>query len=179
MGGVSIALYVTMNYLSSGDAVISDSVSALGVWIAFYYGLTGLSCAWYYRNTLRDSPRNLWMRGILPLAGWLMLWFAMGWAFWYYWKPVNSYTSWTMPVTHWHIGGVFVLDVGAVLLGIVLMFVYAWLRPAFFRGEVLNRDTPTRVPQDLGTPVGLFGIEPFDGEGPEEEETDKEPTGAG
>jgi hypothetical protein len=24
---------------------------------------------------------------------------------------------------------------------------------------VLNRDTPTRVPQDLGTPVGLFGID--------------------
>jgi amino acid transporter len=160
MGGISIVLYVTMNYLSSGNAVIQDSVSALGVWIAFYYGLTGLSCAWYYRSTLRQSPRNLWLRGILPLAGWAMLWFAMGWAFWYYWQPVNSYTSWTMPVTHWHMGGVFVLDFGAVLLGIVLMFAYQAVRPAYFRGEVLNRDTPTRVPQDLGTPVGLFGIEP-------------------
>ncbi len=179
MGGVSIALYVIMNYATSGDAVISDSVSALGVWIAFYYGLTGLSCAWYYRSTLRESPRNLWMRGILPLAGWAMLWFAMGWAFWYYWNPVNSYTSWNMPITHWQIGGVFLLDFGAVVLGIVLMFVYASLRPAFFRGEVLNRDTPTRVPQDLGTPVGLFGIEPFDGEEPTAEESDKEPTGAG
>jgi len=179
MGGVSIALYVTMNYVSSGNAVIQDSVSALGVWIAFYYGLTGLSCAWYYRSTLRESQRNLWLRGILPLAGWAMLWFAMGWAFWYYWNPVNCYTSWNMPITHWQIGGVFLLDFGAVLLGIVLMFVYASLRPAFFRGEVLNRDTPTRVPQDLGTPVGLFGIEPFDGEEPTAEETDKEPTGAG
>ena len=179
MGGVSIVLYVIMNYATSGDAVISDSVSALGVWIAFYYGLTGLSCAWYFRGTLRDSPRNLWMRGILPLAGWLMLWFAMGWAFWYYWKPVNSYTSWNMPITHWQIGGVFLLDFGAVVLGVVLMLVYASLRPAFFRGEVLNRDTPTRVPQDLGTPVGLFGIEPFEGEAPPGEETDKEPTGAG
>ncbi len=160
MGGVSILLYVIMNYVSSGNAVIQDSVSALGVWIAFYYGLTGLSCAWYYRRTLRESPRNLWLRGILPLAGWAMLWFAMGWAFWYYWQPVNSYTSWTMPVTHWHMGGVFVLDFGAVLLGIVLMFTYQAVRPAYFRGEVLNRDTPTRVPQDLGTPVGLFGIEP-------------------
>ena len=42
MGGVSIALYVTMNYLSNGNSVIADSVSALGVMIAFYYGLTGL-----------------------------------------------------------------------------------------------------------------------------------------
>jgi hypothetical protein len=29
---------------------------------------------------------------------------------------------------------------------------------------VLNRDTPTRVPEDIGIPVGLFGIEPFEGE---------------
>jgi amino acid transporter len=162
MGGVSIALYVGMNYLSNGNAVIQDSVSALGVWIAFYYGLTGLSCAWYFRSTLRESPRNLWLRGILPLLGWVMLWFAMGWALWYYWKPVNSYTSWTVPIIHWQIGGVFVLDIGAVILGIVLMVVYASLRPAYFRGEVLNRDTPTRVPSELGVPVGLFGIEPYD-----------------
>jgi hypothetical protein len=40
------------------------------------------------------------------------------------------------------------------------MYVWMALRPAYFRGEILNRDTPTRVPQDLGTPVGLFGIEP-------------------
>ncbi len=61
------------------------------------------------------------------------------------------------------------------------MVVYAQLRPAFFRGEVLNRDTPTRVPQDLGTPVGLFGIEPFDGDGDAAgaDATDKEPTEAG
>jgi amino acid transporter len=175
MGGISILLYVIMNYLSSGDAVIEDSVSALGVWIAFYYGLTGLSCVWYYRHTLLESPKNLWIRGIVPGAGWLMLWFAMGWAFWYYWSPVNSYTSWTMPITHWHMGGVFVLDAGAVLLGIVLMYTYKAFRPAFFRGEVLNRDTPTRVPTDLGVPVGLFGIEPFaDAEG----HAKNEPTGS-
>jgi amino acid transporter len=175
MGGVSILLYVVMNYLSSGDAVIEDSVSALGVWIAFYYGLTGLSCVWYYRHTLLESPKNLWLRGIVPGAGWLMLWFAMVWAFWYYYKPVNSYTSWTMPVTHWHMGGVFVLDAGAVLLGIVLMYTYKAIRPAYFRGEVLNRDTPTRVPTDLGVPVGLFGIEPFaDAEGVAK----NEPTGS-
>jgi len=180
MGAVSIALYVGMNYLSNGNAVIGDSVSALGVWIAFYYGLTGLSCAWYFRSTLRESPRNLWLRGILPLAGWLMLWTAMFWAFWYYWHPTNCYTSWNMPITHWQVGGVFLLDFGAVIIGIVLMVVYARLRPAYFRGEVLNRDTPTRVPQDLGTPVGLFGIEPFDGDGTAESDTtDKEPTEAG
>ena len=76
MGAVSIALYVAMNYMSSGSSVIGDSVSALGVMIAFYYGLTGFACVWYYRKTLTESARNLWLRGILPLLGGLILWFA-------------------------------------------------------------------------------------------------------
>ncbi|HUC04926.1 MAG TPA: hypothetical protein VL961_05980, partial [Acidimicrobiales bacterium] len=162
MGGVSIVLYVVMNSVSSGNSVIVDSVSSLGVWIAFYYGLTGFCSTWYYRSELRQSARNLWIRGIIPLIGGLMLWGCMVWALWYYWQPANSDTSWTVPGTHVRIGGVFLLDVGALIVGIVLMLAYRAVRPAFFRGEILNRDTPTRVPEDIGLPVGLFGIEPFD-----------------
>ena len=51
-------------------------MTAIGLYIAFYYGLTALSCVWYYRKTLGDSARNLWMRGILPGLGWLILWAA-------------------------------------------------------------------------------------------------------
>ena len=160
MGAVSIALYVAMNYLSNGSSVIGDSVTALGAMIAFYYGLTGFACVWYWRKTLTESARNLWIRGILPLAGGLILWFAMFWFLWYNWvTPDNSYTTFTFPGTHRVIGGVIILDVAAIVLGIVLFFVYWAVKPAFFRGEVLNRDTPTLVPEDLGTPVGLFGID--------------------
>jgi amino acid transporter len=164
MGSASIVLYVIMNYISAGS-VIADAVSALGVMIAFYYGLTGFSCAWYYRDSLSDSARHLWMRGILPVLGGLMLWGALGYNLYYYWKPVNSYTTWQMTFwPHWDIGGVFLIDIFALILGIVLMYAFAAVRPAFFRGEVLNRDTPTMVPEDIGTEVGLFGIEPFNGE---------------
>ncbi len=85
----------------------------------------------------------------------------MFWSFWYYWNPAESDTHFTFPGTDRVIGGVFALDVGTVILGVVLMYVWMAFRPAFFRGEILNRDTPTRVPTDLGVPVGLFGIEPF------------------
>ena len=61
---------------------------------------------------------------------------------------------------HWHMGGVFIIDFLAVLVGIVLAVAYGLGRPAFFRGETLNRDTPTRVPEDIGAEVGLFGIDP-------------------
>jgi hypothetical protein len=57
------------------------------------------------------------------------------------------------------VGGVIILDIAAIVLGIVLFFVWWAVRPGFFRGEVLNRDTPTLVPDDLGTPVGLFGLD--------------------
>jgi amino acid transporter len=164
MGVASIVLYVIMNYISAGT-VIADAVSALGVMIAFYYGLTGFSCAWYYRTTLGQSARNLWFRGILPVVGGLMLWSALGYNLYFYWKPVNSYTTWQMTFwPHWHMGGVFVIDVIALVIGLALMYAYQAVRPSFFRGEVLNRDTPTRVPEDIGVPVGLFGIEPIDSE---------------
>ncbi len=160
MGVVSIALYVVMNYISAGT-VIADSVSALGVMIAFYYGLTGLACAWYYRRTLGESARNLWFRGIFPLLGWAMLWGALGYNLWFYWRPANSYTTWQMGFwPHWHMGGVFVIDVLAVVLGVVLAVAHRLTHPAFFRGETLNADTPTMVPEDMGAEVGLLGIDP-------------------
>jgi len=43
MGAVSIALYIPMNYLSNGNP-IADAVTAIGLYIAFYYGLTAFSC---------------------------------------------------------------------------------------------------------------------------------------
>src|SRR6202046_4023105 len=77
MGLVSIVLYVAMNYLSNGSSVIGDSVFALGPMFAFYYGLTGFACVWYYRKSLTESARSFWLRGVLPLLGGLILWFTM------------------------------------------------------------------------------------------------------
>ena len=161
MGAVSIIFYVIMNYVSSGSVIV-DSVTALGVMIAFYYGLTGLSCFWYYRKTLTQSARNLFMRGILPLLGWALMWAIGGYSLVQDWGTGSSFTSWRVPGVHWEIGGAFLLAVGSILLGFVLMLVYRAISPPFFRGEVLNRDTLTLVPDDVGTPVGLFGIDPND-----------------
>jgi amino acid transporter len=151
-GAISIVLYATMNYSDNPTSVIADCVTALGMMIAFYYGLTGFACAWYYRKTLTGSMRDLWMRGILPTLGGLILFVALIWSFHDDWLDSNatgaaSYTVWDMPFApHWHIGGVFLLGVGTFLVGIVLMIIWNIVAPAFFRGETLNRDTPTLVP---------------------------------
>src|SRR5262249_13760409 len=65
-----------------------------------------------------------------------------------------GYTSWTLQFPpHWQIGGIFVLAVGAMLLGVVLMLAWWAKAPAFFRGGVLTRDTPVLVTEE-GLPVG-------------------------
>jgi amino acid transporter len=159
MGVVSIGFYVAMNYTSKG-LVIADTVTALGVMIAFYYGLTGLSCFWYYRKTLTKNLRDLFMQGILPLLGWALMWAIGGYSLDQDWGTGSSYTTWTVPGVHWHVGGAFLLAAGSLLLGVILMLIYRAVAPPFFKGEILNRNTMTLVPEDVGTPVGLFGIDP-------------------
>jgi amino acid transporter len=163
MGVVSIVLYMVMNFISAGTVIV-DSVTALGVLIAFYYGLTGLACFWYYRKTLTESVRHLFMRGILPLTGWAIMWSIGGYSLKQDWSPANSDTSWRVPVLHWHMGGSFLLAAGALLIGFLVIIVYPAISPAFFRGEILNADTATLVPEDVGAPIGLFGIDPSEEE---------------
>ena len=151
MGGVSIVLYVLMNYISSGN-VIPDAVTAIGVYIAFYYGLTALSCVWYYRRTLTSSARNLWMRGILPGLGWLIMWAAGIYSLQSDWTATYGFTFWTVPGLHWEVGGIFLIALGAALAG-VLVFIYMRVTaPPFFKKQTLTRGTPTLVP-DPDAPI--------------------------
>jgi amino acid transporter len=151
MGAASAVLYVVFNHVAAGN-LIPDAVTAIGVWIAFYYGLTGFTSAWYYRSVLRRSRRDLWMKGVLPVLGGLMLYFAMGWSLWADWNYNNvfaeSYTSWHLPFPpHSQVGGVFLIFTGSAAVGVVAMLLWRLARPRFFKGETLNRTTKTLVPE--------------------------------
>jgi amino acid transporter len=150
MGLISILVYVGLNYSSNGIGVIGDAVIAIGLYIAFYYGLTGFACAWYYRRNLTSSARNLWMQGILPVTGALMLWFLGGWSIWldYDVATANDYTMWTVPLIHWQIGGAFVIAVVSALVGLVFYLYCRIAQPAFFKKQTLTRSTPTLVPDE-------------------------------
>src|ERR1700754_1620583 len=107
MGGISIVLYVIMNYLSGGNAT-APAATTTGLSIAIYHGLTTFTCVWYYRKTLTKTPRDLLMQGVLPFLGGVIMYFAGIWSLWEDWDvgTDNSYTSWLMPFwPHWHIGG--------------------------------------------------------------------------
>jgi amino acid transporter len=141
MGAISICLYIPMNYISFGNP-IADAVSALGLYIAFYYGLTAFSCVWYYRHTLTSSARNLWMRGLLPGLGGLIMYAAGFYSLQSDWVASNSYTTWAVPLLHWRIGGIFIIAALAAAAGVIGFVFMRVTAPAFFRKETLARTTP-------------------------------------
>jgi amino acid transporter len=144
MGVISIVLYIPLNYIAGGNP-IADAVAAIGLYIAFYYGLTAFSCVWYYRATLTSSARNLWMRGILPGLGGLIMYAAGCYSLQSDWVASNSYTTLTLPGLHWRIGGIFIIAALAAVAG-ALGFVYMRVTaPAYFRKETLTRTTPVLV----------------------------------
>src|SRR4051812_39124870 len=127
MGIASVAFYVGLTLLSSN--VLADSIAAVGLLIAFYYGLTGFACVWFFRKQLRG--RALWTKGVLPLLGGLMLLAAFVKSCIDYADPGSGET------VILGIGGVFVIGIGSLVLGAVLMIVYSRIAPPFFRGETL------------------------------------------
>jgi amino acid transporter len=145
MGLVSIALYIPFNYIAGGNP-IGDAVTAIGLYIAFYYGLTAFSCVWYYRKTLTSSTRNLFMQGILPFLGGLIMYAAGIYSLQSDWVATNSLTSWTIPGLHWQVGGIFLIAAGAALVGVLGFIFMRVTAPAFFKKQTLTRATPTLVP---------------------------------
>jgi amino acid transporter len=140
MGGVSIVLYVALNYMSGGN-VIGDAVTTCGIYIAFYYGLTGITCTWAYRATLLQDTRSFWLRGFLPLLGGLMLWFAGGWTIWSTYDVATDdwYTTWLLPFSpHWRIGGAFLVFLASFVVGLLAYLAWRVTNPSYFSGDTLR-----------------------------------------
>jgi amino acid transporter len=142
MGVVASVYYIGMTLIS--DNILQDSILSLGLAIAFYYGITGYACVWYFRKELTSSPRNLFLKGILPLLGALMLTYAFVQSAIDMWQPDYGYTELL------GIGGTFVMGIGSLVVGAVLMVVWSFNAAAkpFFAGESLNRETPVLVPEE-------------------------------
>jgi amino acid transporter len=69
MGVVSTVWTVALLVANPAQSVLGDSITALGFDIAFYYGMTGLACAVYYRRRLSRGVRQLVTLGLVPLLG--------------------------------------------------------------------------------------------------------------
>jgi amino acid transporter len=124
MGVLSIVWYVILTIISTN--ILADSLLALGLMIAFYYGLTGFACTIYYRRELFRSVKNFLLIGVAPLLGGIILAAVFVKSCVDLAQPDNSDSgdSWL------GVGPPLVIGIGFLLLGVVLML---WWR---FSGHV-------------------------------------------
>jgi amino acid transporter len=157
MGAASVVFYVILTSVSGN--VLNDSIGSLGLMIAFYYGLTGFACFWFYRN-VPLTWRQAMSKRVIPLLGGILLLVLFVYAASQYIDPNYGYTSVTLPGTSTAVGGVFALGIGVLLLGVVLMLIWRAIAPAYFRGETLPRKSYSELVllQASGSVVPTFGL---------------------
>ncbi|MEE2569875.1 APC family permease [Pseudarthrobacter sp. J64] len=137
-GVLSAGFYAVMHIIS--ENVLNDTILALGLMICFYYGLTAIACAWYFRNSVFSSFRNFMLRLLCPVLGGVGLFVV------FVQTAVDSLApEFGSGSEIFGIGLVFILGIGILAMGAVFMLVMAKVRPGFFRGETIRRDTPALV----------------------------------
>ena len=134
MGGISILWYVGLTLVSTN--VLGDSILALGLGIAFYYGLTGFACVVFYRRELLKSARNFIFIGVAPMAGGLIL-FAL-----FVKSCFDLGKKGAGSTVIFGIGGPLVIGLGALLIGLVVMVFAQRGLPEFFerKPEIARRE---------------------------------------
>jgi amino acid transporter len=127
VAAIAISWYVLVSLIS--ENALLDSVTALGLLIAFYYSLTGIACAIYYRRQLFRSATNLLFIGIGPLIGsglliWLLIRAVVDLN-----DPEASYSE-----TSWFgFGPPLVIGVAIFLLGVLIMIGWRIGHPEYWR----------------------------------------------
>ena len=126
MGALSIIWYAGLTVVSQN--ILYDSIAALGLMIAFYYGLSGFACIWFFRRSMKTAKGWL-LAGVAPLVGALIL----------TWVFVKSIVDLTDPENSgsgesWFGLGPPIVIAGLFLLGgVVFMFLQWRAQPEFFR----------------------------------------------
>jgi len=164
-GAVSVVWYVALTLISPDD-VLANSILALGFGIAFYYGLTGFACVFYYRRHIFKGFKNFVFIGLAPFLGAVMLTVLFVIAIFYYSDPVNSnsgsqawfpFIHFNFTFLHQHfyvkkgLGPPLVLGVGLLLIGIPIMLIWRIRHPAFFQrdrevAETVDSPAPPLTP---------------------------------
>ncbi|MFZ4518112.1 MAG: APC family permease [Microthrixaceae bacterium] len=126
------------------------SIAAVGLMIAFYYGLTGIVCVVYYRRYLLRSWRNFVFVGLMPGLGGLIL------AYIFVRSLIDNFNDTETYGSLLGAGSVFTIGVALLLLGVPLMW---WCRrkyPDFF---LIRRDPVDVIPppDGSGEPAPVLG----------------------
>src|SRR5690625_4838071 len=111
-------------------------MSELMLILFFYYVFTAMACVWFSRIVLTNSVRNFLFRGLFPFIGGTVL-LVM-----FFQTAIDSIDpSYGSGTSLGGIGMVFILGMGVLLLGVVLMVWTRLVHPAFFTGKTLPKTT--------------------------------------
>jgi amino acid transporter len=112
-------------FSSSSANVFNNLVLNIGVLVAFYYGITGVACAWAFRKTLGlNFQKNLTMI-YLPLVGGIALLYVC-------YQVMKSGGSSSIP------------DIVVLAMGVPLLFIAMFAtrgRSGFFKQPLISYDT--------------------------------------
>ena len=128
MGALSIVFTLLLvGFDFKSQAVLSDSVSAIGFSILFYYGFTGIACAVYFRKQLTRDLRTFIAVGVAPLTGALLMAAVFVKAYIDYSKAGFNYSS---PILGIQLP--IFIGIGGLLLGVPLMLLASLKFREFF-----------------------------------------------
>jgi amino acid transporter len=135
MGGVSIVWTVGLLLTSSPGNILGDSITGLGFAILFYYGLTGLACAIYFRRELFKSTRRALLVGLVPFLGFAGMLYIFVKSF----LTVNTAGyNYSAPILGIQVP--IVIGIGGLLLGLVFMVAQWIFMPEFFKRRPQTAD---------------------------------------
>ena len=118
IGVLATAWYVPGKLIS--ENFLFDSLSALSLMIAFYYGLTGIACVIYWRHELTKSVKNFLFIGVAPLIGALGLFYLL-------YESVGDLSDPNASYSGSEIFGVGVpLAIAIIFIGLGLILMVAW-----------------------------------------------------
>jgi len=137
MGIASAVFYLLFTMVSPN--LLLALIGSIGLLIAFYYGLTGFASTWFFRKTLFKSARNFFMRGLMPLLGGLILFAVFIYGLGTFLDPAWLVDADGNNVTIFGVGAVGMVGIASIVLGLVLMIVWNFINPKFFRGHTLER----------------------------------------
>jgi len=129
--GTAILAFISLfgimltTFSSSSGHVFNELVTNIGVLVAFYYGITGVSCAWAFRKTLGKNLRANVSMVYAPFLGGAVLLFVGYWV-------IKSAGSTALP------------DIWVLGLGVPLTFI-TWLtkrnKTQFFKQPLVAYDS--------------------------------------
>ncbi|MFF0732340.1 APC family permease [Streptomyces chartreusis] len=136
VGVVALVMFIASNALGTVGDILSDAISAIGLQIAVYYGLTGLAAVVAYRKMLLKSVGDFVLGGLWPLFGALFM-------FWIFVESLGELS-----------GSALAIGFGGIAAGLIPMFWYWRQGSDYYRPAKLDA---TRTVEADYVPAGGGG----------------------